>query len=286
MADDVTNFADVYLGPSISVPTTRADGNPLLDGDLYFDMVSNRLQVWTGSEWVAAASTVNGTLQREVYTATAAQTVFAAVYDIGFVDVWLNGIKLVADDDFTATNGTTVVLTVGATAGDSVDIVAFGAFVVADMLRRPGSSGLVAHTGLDATAARTITAGTGLAVTNGDGVAGNPVVAFDGSIGTVAITATADADGTFSSGTYTPTPVGGNFKTITNGGAFTLAAPTVAGDYNLIILITNNGTAGAVTFSGFTKTAGDPLTTTDGHQFTLSVVKLGAAILLVSQGLQ
>jgi hypothetical protein len=48
------------------------------------------------------------------------------------------------------------------------------------------------------------------------------------------VVASSDSDGTFSSGTYTPTPIGGNFKFITNGGAFTLAAPTASGDYTLV----------------------------------------------------
>ena len=47
---------------------------------------------------------------------------------------------------------------------------------------------------------------------------------------TAGYTATADNDGTKSSGTYTPTPAGGNLKRIVNGGAFTLAAPTATGE--------------------------------------------------------
>jgi hypothetical protein len=87
------------------------------------------------------------------------------------------------------------------------------------------------------------------------------------------ITTTADADGTKSSGTYTPTPVGGNMKTITNGGAFTLAEPTAAGDYTMVIQITNSGSAGAITLSGFNKTSGSPFTTTSGHDFFVYITK-------------
>jgi hypothetical protein len=87
------------------------------------------------------------------------------------------------------------------------------------------------------------------------------------------ITTTADADGTISSGTYTPTPVGGNMKTITNGGAFTLAAPSAAGDYTLVIQITNSGSAGAITLSGFNRTSGSPFTTTSGDDFFVYITK-------------
>jgi hypothetical protein len=62
---------------------------------------------------------------RYQYTATSNQTVFAAVYLAPFVDVFLNGVKLLAGVDYTATNGTTVVLSAGVTAGSILDIIAY-----------------------------------------------------------------------------------------------------------------------------------------------------------------
>lgn len=126
------SFDDRYLGAKSSVPSVDNDGNALITGALYFNSVSNTMFVYTGTSWVAAGSAVNGTAQRSVYTATASQTTFAAVYDVGFVDVYQNGAKLVVGVDFTATNGTSIVLTTGAAAGDSIDIVAYGAFLVAN----------------------------------------------------------------------------------------------------------------------------------------------------------
>ena len=90
------------------------------------------MKVYDGSSWVDAGSAVNGTAERQVYTATASQTVFSSTYDVGFVDVYLNGIKLVSGTDYTATNGTSITLAAGATAGDTVDIVAYGAFNIAN----------------------------------------------------------------------------------------------------------------------------------------------------------
>lgn len=87
------------------------------------------------------------------------------------------------------------------------------------------------------------------------------------------VTSTADDDGTKSSGTYTPDPAGGNMKRIVNGGAFTLAEPTAAGDYTLVIQITNNASAGAITLSGFNRTSGSPFTTTNGHDFFVYITK-------------
>ena len=90
-------------------------------------------------------------------------------------------------------------------------------------------------------------------------------------------TAASDSDGTFASGTYTPTPTGGNFKAITNGGAFTLAAPTATGVYTMIVEITNSATAGAVTFTGFAKVVG-ALTTTSGNKFQIFIAKTASGV--------
>ena len=99
-------------------------------------------------------------------------------------------------------------------------------------------------------------------------------------------TTTADDDGTFSSGTYTPTPSGGNMKRILNAGAFTFAAPTAAGDYTIIVQMTNATGAGTVTFSGFTRAAGSTTTTTVGHDFFYTIVKLNGFTYLNAVALQ
>jgi hypothetical protein len=83
---------------------------------------------------------------------------------------------------------------------------------------------------------------------------------------TAGFAGTDDDDGTQSSGTYTPTYTGGNYKNIVNNGAFILA-PQV-NTSTLLIDITNGASAGAVTVSGWTvPPTGDALTTTNGHKF-------------------
>ena len=70
------------------------------------------------------------TQTRETFTATANQTSFSTGgYTPNFIDVFMNGVKL-APADFTATNGSDVVLASGAAANDIIDIVAFTAFQV------------------------------------------------------------------------------------------------------------------------------------------------------------
>jgi len=78
---------------------------------------------------------------------------------------------------------------------------------------------------------------------------------------------TDDDDGTKSSGTYTPIYSGGNGKKIFGGGAFTLAP--MAESSSLVIQLTNNASAGAVTTSGWTVVTGDTLSTTNGDDFLL-----------------
>ena len=55
-------------------------------------------------------------------TATAGQTVFNGTYTVGFVDVYLNGSKL-SSSEFTATNGTSITLTTGATVNDIIEVI-------------------------------------------------------------------------------------------------------------------------------------------------------------------
>lgn len=125
-------FDDRYLGSKSSAPTLDNDGNALLTGALYFNTTTNLMYVYSSSGWVTAGSAVNGTTDRVTYTASAGQTVFAATYDAGYVDVYMNGVKLLAGTDFTATNGTNITLASGAAVNDVIDIVGYGTFTLAD----------------------------------------------------------------------------------------------------------------------------------------------------------
>jgi len=71
--------------------------------------------------WVTGGSNA---YTRTTYTATASQTTFAVTYTVGYVQVYLNGVMLTAVD-YTATSGTSVVLTIGAALNDIVEFLAF-----------------------------------------------------------------------------------------------------------------------------------------------------------------
>lgn len=136
-------FDDRYLGSKTSDPTTDNDGNALLSGALYFNSVAGEMRVWADTFWKATGSSVGGTINTAKYTATAGQTTFAIVYDVGFVHVYLNGVKLESGVKFTANNGTSVVLATGATAGDVVDMIAFGIFSVANTYTKAEADALL-----------------------------------------------------------------------------------------------------------------------------------------------
>ena len=72
------------------------------------------------------------TFTTTVFTATANQTALRFRILWGFAEVFLNGSKLSAAD-FTATNGTSIVLASGATVGDTVDVVAYGTQTIANV---------------------------------------------------------------------------------------------------------------------------------------------------------
>ena len=119
-------FLDTYY-----VSSTAPTGASVTQGDLWFDTSAQILKVRSSSGFQNAGSSVNGTAERRDYTASANQTSFAAVYDPTYVDVYLNGVKL-APLDFTATDGANVVLASAAASGDTVSIVSFGTFQLAD----------------------------------------------------------------------------------------------------------------------------------------------------------
>jgi hypothetical protein len=146
-----------------------------------------------------------------------------------------------------------------------------------------GTSGILVRTGAGTAVTRAIAAGTGISIADGTGVGANPTVTATISTTDTNLaagyTTTSVSDGAKSTGTYTPSPSGGNMKYITNAGAFTLAAPTNTADYSLVIQVTNVTGAGTITLTGFSKVTGSAITTTVGHDFFIYITKLNGFIL-------
>ena len=78
--------------------------------------------------------------QRFIYTITSTvssisgndDNAVSLVYDVGFVDVYQNGIRLVNGDDYTATTGTSISLTDSALNGDTIEVISHARAYVND----------------------------------------------------------------------------------------------------------------------------------------------------------
>jgi hypothetical protein len=113
-------YVQVYLNGLLLDTTdyTATDGNTVVlntgasAGDLFVAIV------------FTISTTLAGTYTRTSATATSGQTVFYATYSAPYIQVFVNGVLLNAAD-YTATNGTSIILTVGATAGDIVETVSY-----------------------------------------------------------------------------------------------------------------------------------------------------------------
>jgi hypothetical protein len=117
----IPSFKDVAVAPSSPAP---------IEGDRFFDNTTGINYTYItdtdGSQWVET-STIGGSgnvYTKTTFTATASQTTFTVNYTVGYVDVYLNGVKLTTSD-YTATTGTTVVLSVAAALNDIVEIIAW-----------------------------------------------------------------------------------------------------------------------------------------------------------------
>ena len=100
-----------------------------------------------------------GTRSRFLYTATAGQTTFSgsdtqsntlAYSDNNGVDCFQNGVLLKGGGaDYTATSGTSVVLTTGASVSDVIEILVYDVFAIADHVKKSGDAMTGALTNID-----------------------------------------------------------------------------------------------------------------------------------------
>ena len=150
-ATALDSFDDRYLGAKSSAPGQDNDGNALVQGALYFDTSANGMKVYDGSAWIAASSSGTASLLTYKYIATNNQTTFTGsdansvtlTYTATNILVLLNGITLDASD-YTATNGSSIVLGAGATTGSELVVVAFKSFTVADHYTKSQANALLA----------------------------------------------------------------------------------------------------------------------------------------------
>jgi hypothetical protein len=104
----ISSFQQVVLNGSVSTGTTTGTSGQYLKS------------VGTGVTWASFPTLRTG----NVFTAGVAQTSFAVSYNVGFVDVYINGVRL-TDSEFTGTSGTSIVLNESCFGGETVDILAY-----------------------------------------------------------------------------------------------------------------------------------------------------------------
>lgn len=163
------SFDDRYLGVKSSDPTLDNDSNALVEGALYFSSTANEMRVYDGSNWIAASSAGGSSLLEYKYTATAGQTTFTGAddasntlnYTVANLIVILNGIILENGGDYTATDGSSVVLATGAALNDELNIIAFKSFTTADMVSKTNGGAFAGNvdfgSGIDVTGNITVT---------------------------------------------------------------------------------------------------------------------------------
>jgi hypothetical protein len=132
--EEFEDYRHRYLGASATEPTVDDAGNAVEQGALYYDTVGQRMRVLGAAGWKDAGSVVEGVMQAYSLTATASQTTFTIPggYEEGQIIVALNG-TLLAPEDYTATNGATVVFPSGLSVGDSVSGFKFGAITLSNV---------------------------------------------------------------------------------------------------------------------------------------------------------
>jgi hypothetical protein len=150
-ASALDSFDDRYLGTKTSDPTLDNDGNALVAGALYFSTTQNVMKVYDGASWIVATSAGATSLLQFKYVATAGQTTFSGTatvggtltYTVNNIVVFLNGVAL-DSTDYTASNGTSIVLGTAAALNDELVIIAFKSFTVADTYTKGEADGLLA----------------------------------------------------------------------------------------------------------------------------------------------
>ena len=127
-------------------PSKDNDNGNLVDGALYFDTTNsvNSMRVYDlgNTKWVKATSSGTVSINEFKFTATAGQTTFTGSADSGGtlaystsnLIVTLNGVVMENGADYTASNGTSVVLSSGAAVNDELNVIAFKSFETSDMV--------------------------------------------------------------------------------------------------------------------------------------------------------
>ena len=104
----ISTFNNIVFDGYLSVGNTTGQQNQVL------------ISTGVGVTWKTSSNLRTSTS----FTATLGETTFSATYSIGYVDVYINGVKL-TNTEFVATNGTSIVLNDACFGGEVVEIISF-----------------------------------------------------------------------------------------------------------------------------------------------------------------
>jgi hypothetical protein len=129
-------------------PTTNNDGDALETGTLFFSSTANEMRILdSGGNWIAATSAGDVSLLEYKFVTTSAQVTsktYSGTADVGGtlsytadnIIVFMNGVQLKNGVDYTASNGSSVVLTTAGQLNDEINVLAFKSFTTADMVSK------------------------------------------------------------------------------------------------------------------------------------------------------
>lgn len=126
----------IYYGKLPADPVVDPNGDPLDEGDWYFNTSTKRARIYNGSSWGDIISAAE--LNSYVFTASGGETLVAGTddngatlsYTAGFLQVFKNGERLIEDVDYSATDGWSIAVLSPLTGGDVLFVDAFTPFDV------------------------------------------------------------------------------------------------------------------------------------------------------------
>ena len=108
----ISSLSDVVLDGYVSIGNTYGELNQVL------------ASVGAGVTWKSFIDLLPEVRTTQISTATAGQTAFSFDYNVNYLDVFVNGVKL-DSTDFTAINGTDITLTEATFADDKVEFISY-----------------------------------------------------------------------------------------------------------------------------------------------------------------
>jgi hypothetical protein len=252
-------FQGQYYGGLSSDPSQDPNGDPPDAGDLYFNTTANEMRHYDGAVW-SPVTGESAVLKTYRYTATAGQTSFSGAdadgktlsYADSRIEVFLNGVRLIPGVDYTANNGSSVVLSDGAAEDDELSALVIEGFTPNDVV--PASTGGTFSGAVQFSAGVTLGSG-------GDNL------------------------GVYEEGTWTPVLEGGTTtgsnSYLVQYGRYTRIGSIVFVDMVLVL----DGTSGALDSTGSLQISGLPYSVTNTRGFSFGTVPADYSGLLLGDDL-